>query len=218
MVAKAGSYRYENLRKKHKLFYIRWGENWLMFAQISSGSEEGPTNALRREHSDSHHAVLRDLAIQAPGSPRYNQSEPTEKSVDLRQSRCRFLFSLALKAMLTMRLLIADSDPMMKALYESYFANKDFQVATASNGLQCIDAIRKQMPDVLVIEHQLPWGGDDGVLECLQQDFPFASPEVVLLTAERVDGKPASENLPPVRAYLRKPFLLRDLSKLIQSC
>jgi len=120
--------------------------------------------------------------------------------------------------MLTMRLLIADSDPMMKALYESYFANKDFQVATASNGLQCIDAIRKQMPDILVIEHELPWGGDDGVLECLQQDFPFASPDVVLLTSERVDGKPASENLPPVRAYLRKPFLLRDLSKLIQSC
>ena len=97
-----------------------------------------------------------------------------------------------------MRLLIADSDPMMKALYESYFANKDFQVATASNGLQCIDAIRKQMPDILVIEHELPWGGDDGVLECLQQDFPFASPDVVLPSQAREWLAPVRESVSDV--------------------
>ena len=36
MVAKAGSYRYEKLRKKHKLFYIRWGANWSKLPQIGS--------------------------------------------------------------------------------------------------------------------------------------------------------------------------------------
>jgi hypothetical protein len=36
MVAKAGPYRHGKLRKKDKLFYIRWGANWLMFAQFGS--------------------------------------------------------------------------------------------------------------------------------------------------------------------------------------
>jgi CheY-like chemotaxis protein len=115
-----------------------------------------------------------------------------------------------------MRLLIADSDPTMTELYDSYFSNKGCHVTTVRNGLQCIDAIREQMPDVLVLEHKLPWGGDDGVLECLQQDYPFARPDVVLLTPDTHPESAPNSKLPGVGAYLRKPFLMRDLSKLIQ--
>lgn len=115
-----------------------------------------------------------------------------------------------------MRLLIADSDPTLKELYEQYFTDQGCQVVTVGNGLQCIDAIRKQMPDVLVIEHQIPWGGGDGVLQCLHQDYPFNSPEVVVLTSDGHTKNSCLEELPNVGAYLRKPFLMRDLSKLIQ--
>lgn len=115
-----------------------------------------------------------------------------------------------------MRLLIADSDPTMTELYESYFSNKGCHVTTVANGLQCIEAIREQMPDVLILEHKLPWGGDDGVLECLHQDYPFAKPEIVLLTGEANPWNQTPEKLPQASGYIRKPFLMRDLSKLIE--
>ena len=115
-----------------------------------------------------------------------------------------------------MRVLIADSDPTMTELYDSYFSNKGCQITTVGNGVQCIDAIREQMPDVLVIEHKIPWGGDDGVLECLQQDYPFAKPDVVLLTSDKSQTSMSDQRLPEVGGYLKKPFLMRDLSKLIQ--
>lgn len=115
-----------------------------------------------------------------------------------------------------MRLLIADSDPTMTELYETYFSDKGCQVVTAGNGLQCLEAIREQMPDVLVLEEKLPWGGSDGVLECLQQDYPFASPEIVLLTSGKDAHHSMRQEIPKVDAYLRKPFLMRDLARVIQ--
>jgi len=114
-----------------------------------------------------------------------------------------------------MRLLIADSDPTMSELYESYFSANDCLVTTVGNGVQCMDAIRRQMPDVIVLEHKLPWGGDDGVIECLQQEYPHACPEIVLLTKEKHNEDTSERILPTATAFLRKPFLMRDLSKLI---
>ncbi|MFM8262145.1 MAG: response regulator [Pirellula sp.] len=116
-----------------------------------------------------------------------------------------------------MRLLIADSDPTMTELYESYFSDKGYDVTAVGNGIQCIDAIREQMPDVLVLEHKLPWGGDDGILECLRQDYPFTSPEVVLLDSHGASGQQQRNPHSDVRAHLHKPFLMRDLHKLVQS-
>jgi DNA-binding response OmpR family regulator len=115
-----------------------------------------------------------------------------------------------------MRLLIADSDPTMTELYETYFSDKGSQVVTARNGVQCLQAIREQVPDVLVLEQKLPWGGSDGVLECLRQDYPFACPEIVLLTSGKEPHHPMFHEIPKVDAYLRKPFLMRDLARVIQ--
>lgn len=115
-----------------------------------------------------------------------------------------------------MYLLIADSDPTMTELYDSYFSNKGFRVLTVANGLECLEAIRDQIPDILIIEHQLPWGGDDGVLECLHQDYPFASPEVILITPDAFAGNSSAEKIPQANGYLRKPFLMRDLSRMIE--
>ncbi|MFM2012570.1 MAG: Regulator of RpoS [Planctomycetota bacterium] len=115
-----------------------------------------------------------------------------------------------------MRLLIADSDPTLTELYESYFSDKGYQVVTASNGLQCLRSIREELPDVLVLEHKLPWGGADGVLACLRQDYPFASPEVILLTSQRDPQYSIGGEIPEVDGYLRKPFLMRDLARVIQ--
>ena len=115
-----------------------------------------------------------------------------------------------------MYLLIADSDPTMTELYDSYFSNKGFRVMTVANGLECLEAIRDQIPDILIIEHKLPWGGDDGVIECLHQDYPFASPEIILITSDSNTGNLSSQKLPKANGYLRKPFLMRDLSRMVE--
>ena len=116
-----------------------------------------------------------------------------------------------------MLLLIADSDPTMTDLYETYFTEDGCEVVTVANGLQCIQATRQRMPDLMILEYELPWGGGDGVLECLREDFPAMSSEVVLITCEQSADHLVHELEPPVRGCLRKPFRLRELRELVQS-
>lgn len=77
-----------------------------------------------------------------------------------------------------MRLLIADSDPTMTELYESYFSDKGYDVTAVGNGIQCIDAIREQMPDVLVLEHKLPWGAMTASSNACDKTIPLQAPRL----------------------------------------
>ena len=61
------------------------------------------------------------------------------------------------------RVLIADPDESLMAEYREH-SREGFEIVTVPNGLECVDRLREQVPDVLVLEPQLPWGGgDDGV-------------------------------------------------------
>ena len=39
-----------------------------------------------------------------------------------------------------------------------------FELETAVSGLECVARLREAVPDVLVLEPHMPWGGGDGVL------------------------------------------------------
>jgi hypothetical protein len=57
------------------------------------------------------------------------------------------------------RLLVAESDVSLCDIYRQFFSIQGFQVATAAHGLECLVKIREFMPDVLVLEWEIPWEG-----------------------------------------------------------
>lgn len=116
-----------------------------------------------------------------------------------------------------MRLLIASSDATMCDIYERFFSGEGYEVEVVRDGLQCLNAARARVPDVLILEYELPWGGGAGVLARLREETRLASVDVVLVTCYDSDEVHEHEPSPPVRGCLRKPFLMRDLSKLVRS-
>lgn len=116
-----------------------------------------------------------------------------------------------------MRLLIADSDSTLTDIYESFFSGKGCEIEISEDGLQCLDATRRRVFDVLVLEHELPWGGGDGVLASLRDEFPFVPIGVVLITGDYSQEEFAHELTPPVTGCLLKPFRLRELSEMTRS-
>ena len=80
------------------------------------------------------------------------------------------------------RVLIADPDESLLAEYREH-SRDDFDVVTAPNGLECVDRLREQVPDVLVLEPQLPWGGGDGVLAMMHNVLDLAAVPVMVLTS-----------------------------------
>ncbi len=82
------------------------------------------------------------------------------------------------------RVLIADPDESLLAMYRE-LSREGFEVVTAPSGLECVARLRERIPDVFVLEPQLPWGGADGVLSMMSQVPELASVPVMVLTSCR---------------------------------
>jgi CheY-like chemotaxis protein len=79
------------------------------------------------------------------------------------------------------RVLIADRDQQMRDVYARGLISYGYEVATATDGLNCLAALRNFSPDILVLDPDLPWGGGAGVLARMHEetDFPYV-PVIVL--------------------------------------
>lgn len=82
------------------------------------------------------------------------------------------------------QVLIAEPDECLLTEYRASLG-EDFEVATAVNGLECVSSLRASVPDVLVLEPQLPWGGGNGVLATMRKVPELAIVPVMILTSCR---------------------------------
>lgn len=112
--------------------------------------------------------------------------------------------------MTSIRVLFADPDEFLLAAYRE-LRRKDFEVATAPNALICVWRLRQFVPDVLVLEPQLPWGGGDGILSIMHDEPCLADIPVMIVTACR-DLHILKGVAPfPISDYRVKPLSPTDL-------
>jgi DNA-binding response OmpR family regulator len=81
------------------------------------------------------------------------------------------------------RILMADPDESIHPVYLEPLSEDGFEVDVALSGLECVARLRERVPDVLVLEPQLPWGGGDGVLAMMGEDPDLAIVPVMVLTS-----------------------------------
>lgn len=70
-----------------------------------------------------------------------------------------------------MRVLITDGDEGFLEVAQDYPSNCGHEVDIARNGLEAIASLRRGLPNVVVLERELLWGGSDGV-RALMRKFP----------------------------------------------
>ena len=56
------------------------------------------------------------------------------------------------------RVLLADPDEALPALYREPLGDEGFEVVTAFSGIECVARLQERVPDLLVLEPQMPWG------------------------------------------------------------
>jgi DNA-binding response OmpR family regulator len=86
------------------------------------------------------------------------------------------------------RVLLADSDTFLLDFYREGLQQRGFDVRQARNGLECLETLRLFVPDVLVLEPSIPWGGGDGVLALMHDDAGVPVVPVIVLTHGRDPG------------------------------
>jgi DNA-binding response OmpR family regulator len=113
-------------------------------------------------------------------------------------------------------LLIADSDAALCDLYQRFLNRHGYQVAIASDGLDCLKKLRQERPALLVLERELRWGGGDGVLAWLREEHAVSGVAVVLTTTGSLSNR-ADDMKPPVVRFLPKPFTLVALLDTVRA-
>jgi two-component system response regulator MprA len=107
------------------------------------------------------------------------------------------------------RVLVVDDDPQLREALTRALELDDYQVSTASNGAQALEAISGNRPDVVVLDVMMPYVGGLDVCRTLRERKDRLP--ILVLTArdevgDRVAGLDAGAD-----DYLTKPFALEEL-------
>jgi DNA-binding NtrC family response regulator len=111
--------------------------------------------------------------------------------------------------------LIADSDDCLQVVYRRCLERQGYDVHTATDALECWDKLWTFRPNALVLERNLLWGGCDGVLARIKEDWGGPMLPVMLTVGEGSPEEVAALMVPPVTACLQKPFHLTALAEAL---
>jgi CheY-like chemotaxis protein len=119
--------------------------------------------------------------------------------------------------LMSIRVLIADTDEYLRESYREYLGQHGFAVVTAASGVECVEKLCEFVPGVLVLEPSIPWGGGDGVLAMMHEDSDVPLVPVIVLTYGRDRG--ALYQLAPFRVddYQAKPLSAKRLAERIRT-
>lgn len=109
------------------------------------------------------------------------------------------------------RVLVVEDEPDIAALIAYQLTREGFRVETAGSGTEALDAIRREVPDLVVLDRMLPGLSGDEVLNRLKADPATVNVPVLMLTAkreqeDRIEGLELGAD-----DYLTKPFSPREL-------
>jgi DNA-binding response OmpR family regulator len=118
---------------------------------------------------------------------------------------------------LSVRVLIADTDKYLLESYRAHLRRDEFDVVTATGGVECVEKLREWIPDLLVLEPSIPWGGGDGVLAMMHEESDVPLVPVLVLTYGRDRG--LLYRLAPfhVDDYQVKPLSAQRLAERIRA-
>lgn len=126
---------------------------------------------------------------------------------------------------MTEKILAVDDEPLFIRLIEANLVSEGFEVITAENGLEAVERVAQDAPDLVLLDVMMPEMDGFSALERIRE---FSSVAVIMLTAkgeesDRVEGlnrgaddyviKPFSANelIARVRAVLRRTQIPLDM-------
>jgi cyclic di-GMP phosphodiesterase len=115
----------------------------------------------------------------------------------------------------TLRLLLVDDDPGLRALLRATLDAVDVEMEDAEDAPSAIVAIRQRCPDAIVLDVNLP--GMDGLALCRQLKRDRATKEIPIVVLSGSDGGTAEAALEAgADSFLRKPFSPLELLAVVE--
>ncbi len=111
-------------------------------------------------------------------------------------------------------ILVVDDDNGLRELIRINLEHEGYAVIQAANGVQCVNAVREQRPDMVIMDVMMP--EMDGLEACLKVR-EFSTTPILMLTA-KVQSEDVVTGLDRgADDYLLKPFQMEELSARIRA-
>jgi CheY-like chemotaxis protein len=115
---------------------------------------------------------------------------------------------------MTQTVLIVDDDAGMRELLQFKLAKNDFEVATSSDGRECLDYLEAEpLPDLVLLDIMMPHMDGHEVLDRIRNEIDAALP-VVLLTA--AESREEVDDGVEVTDHIEKPFRMNEVVDCVE--
>ena len=119
------------------------------------------------------------------------------------------------------RVLIVDDDPDFGEITRTVLQAHGFEVASAAGGRQALDAMRRQRPDVVVLDVMMNGATDGAQVSHVVHEDPDLTGIPILMVTSIMDTPLASQfptdEALPVEGFLRKPVNPKELAERVQA-
>lgn len=115
------------------------------------------------------------------------------------------------------RVLVVEDEPDIAALIAYQLTREGFRVETAGTGPEALQAISRDIPDLVVLDRMLPGLSGDEVLQRLKDEAATSNIPVLVLTAKREQEDRIKGFELGADDYLTKPFSPRELVLRVQA-
>ena len=109
-----------------------------------------------------------------------------------------------------LKILVADDNPVSREFVREALED-EYAIAEAGDGVEALAKIRSELPDLILLDIQMPKMDGFGVLEELQKDPELRSICTVALTAFAMQGDRQKVLQAGFHGYIAKPVSLLEL-------
>jgi two-component system phosphate regulon response regulator PhoB len=117
------------------------------------------------------------------------------------------------------KILIVDDQPTVRELVSVTLEIGPYQILTAENGDQALDIARREKPDLMLLDVQMPGGKLDGLEVCraLKHSADTSAIYIIMLTAKGQDWDKQAGTDAGANDYFVKPFSPLELMNKVES-
>lgn len=117
---------------------------------------------------------------------------------------------------MTKRVLIADDEPNIVAAIEFLLRQSGYEVRTARNGMEALEAVEACVPDLVLLDVMMPLASGYEVCQRIRERDEWRHIKVVMLSAKGRDAEVNKGLALGADVYMTKPFSTRDLMARIR--
>ncbi len=113
--------------------------------------------------------------------------------------------------------MVVDDEESLIALVSAVLEEEGFDVITASNGEKCLEKLKTEKPDLILLDMMMPGMSGREVCEKIRADLKTKDIKIAFLTVAKFSesGKGVLKNM-NVSDYITKPFDNEDLVKRVK--